>query len=390
MFPEVKTVLSRELLDAWRDRRTWVLSLVLPLIVTPLLMMVLTWVTGREHTNTDLPRILVENSEAAPNLYRVLTQVPQVEWLEPNETGNQGEAHLTISFPPHFEEDLATGAGKPVLVKFDSSKQSSVMALNLVREVFARTTIALGRSAVVQAGLPVTVIPILELEAVDTADKAALGALLLSVMLPMLLAVSVSVGGISLAIDSTAGEKERGTFESLLVSPLSRTAIAMGKFLAVWVAALLSLTSTILGIYIGVWMSQITQLNQDLEFSVSWLTGLLLLGTGAILGAVFAALQIAISAYARNFKEAQAYTSPLAIVPMLGAILSMAVESGHAPWYLYPVPVFNIILVIKDILALKVSGTNVLIAVATTGVLALVSVQVASRCFRNESILFRS
>lgn len=109
-----------------------------------------------------------------------------------------------------------------------------------------------------------------------------------------------------------------------------------------------------------------------------------------MLAGVFAGLQLAVCAMARGFKEAQTYVSPLAILPLLAAMGTMAVESGSAPGYLYHIPVFSSILLTKDLLAQQVTTGNLMASLAVTGVVAASGCALTSMMFQRESVLFRT
>jgi len=388
LFSEVGTVLGREVLDAWRDRRTWIGSLLLPLLITPLIMSLMIWVVGVEGSDSKMPLVLIENPEHAPRIASFLQTVQGVTWLV---NASDQKPHVRISFPPNFETALESGDSLPLVTKYDSSKSSSVAALAGVREIFHQLSIEIGRRNLQSNGLAPTLLPYIEVRTEDSADRIALGTLIMSVMLPMLLAMAASVGGLSTAIDTTAGEKERGTFEILLTTPLSRSSIALGKLLAVWLSAILSLLSTIFGIYVGILIQSLSSsASGTFEFHLPLVTGLLLLLNGSMLAGVFAGLQLAVCAMARSFKEAQTYVSPLAILPLLAAMGTMVVEPGNAPGYLYQIPVFSSILLTKDLLAQQVIAENVLLSLGITGLVAIAGCIMTSLMFQKESILFRT
>lgn len=378
-------VLGRELLDAWRDRRTWTVAFVLPFLMTPLIMFVITWVVTKDLQQPGPPRIFIENPEAAPHLANALRQTDGIEWVFDGDAAS----HLRLVFGEDAEEALTSEGVATLTIKYSSTKRSSVVALSTVKELLHQISYETGRQNLLRMDLSPTLLPTFRTVLEDQSDRIALGALLMSVMLPMMLALAASVGGLSMAIDTTAGEKERGTFEILLTCPLPRWTIITGKYLAVWIAAVLSLTSTTASIYVGVVINRLVAGEGGLQFSLPFSSAVWLLAAGTVLAALFAGLQVAISAMARNYKEAQVFVTPLALIPMLASMGGMAVESGQAPWFLYQIPIFNTTLIIKDLFLHSINLGHLLSAIGTTGLVAAVTIFWATHSLQKESVLFR-
>jgi sodium transport system permease protein len=215
------------------------------------------------------------------------------------------------------------------------------------------------------------------------------GMQLLATFLPYILALSAIMGGLMAATDSVAGEKERGTLETLLVAPLSRRDIALGKFCTVTATALVSSLLSIVGLfwpfYIKLpmfdWMTRDGLSLGPAAFAAILLVQLPL----AVLGA---GVLLAMSTMARNQKEMQTMVGPIILAGSVGAMCSMLVRAD-APLYWALVPITNAGLVLKQALQGMLSPSFVGLACAMSVVYAAIAVAFAASLFKREEVLAR-
>jgi ABC-type Na+ efflux pump permease subunit len=215
--------------------------------------------------------------------------------------------------------------------------------------------------------------------------QAALGGIL-----PYLLFAFCFFGALYPALDVTAGEKERFTLETLLLSPVTRLEIATGKFVVVFVAAIiaavLTTTSMILTFAQGLLPADVMA-SLDLEFQP-----LALLLTGSLVipvAALYSASLLAVGLYARSFKEAQSYTVPLQFLFVLPTVVSLLPDI-EPDSYLAWVPFVNISLLMKELLKGNYLWSFYGITLASTLLLTAIALFVASRLFSRESVLLRT
>lgn len=226
----------------------------------------------------------------------------------------------------------------------------------------------------------------------DVAIKggANAGTLLLSTILPYLMALTALMGGINVANDSIAGEKERGTLETLLVSPVSRRKLVLGKFLAVcgvsMVSSLLSLVGLIWPFYVKMsmfaWMS-------DAGISLRPVAIMAILLVQIPLTVLSAGLLLTVSTFARNQKEAQTYLAPLIIVMTALSMITFTMKAD-APLYWAIVPVTNAALVVKQGIEGTVNPAFLIIAIVASLLYATIAVLGAAHAFQKESILLKA
>jgi sodium transport system permease protein len=219
---------------------------------------------------------------------------------------------------------------------------------------------------------------------------AGAGALIVAGMLPYMLALSCFSSGIYAANDSVAGEKERGTLETLLVSPASRREIVLGKFLAVaalcCVGSVLSVVGMSVPFFSGLkafdWIAK-----GGMHLSASGIGVALLMQIP--LAVLFAGMLMIVSTFARNQKEAQTYLGPMMIATIIPAMLSM-VTGTEAPRAMAAVPVLNASLIIKQALTGSTDPAFVALALAASLLYAGVAVVICARLFERESVLLRT
>ncbi len=226
----------------------------------------------------------------------------------------------------------------------------------------------------------------------DIAPKSKQAGRFLAILLPYMLMILTFTGGMYPALDITAGEKERNTLETLLVAPVSRWQIALGKFLTVmtagFVTMLLATASMTFSMKWGA-MQFSDQGAQSLPMGMSgtavgWIL-LLMIPTSTL----FSSLLVVVSISARSYKEAQSYATPLLMMIILPAMVSF-VPGIELNWSLAFVPVVNLSLALKDVILGVEKPLQILLVFAATAVYASFMLFVTARIFQRESVLFRT
>ncbi|HSG53732.1 MAG TPA: ABC transporter permease, partial [Rheinheimera sp.] len=230
-----------------------------------------------------------------------------------------------------------------------------------------------------------------DLKKVDTADKREnigekFGALIAYILVPLCL-----LGASYPAIDMGAGEKERGTLETLLICPISRVSIVLGKFFTVLTTGLVGALITV-GSF-GIWGAIIGSFAgmavvQEAMSAIAFTELVLIFSLLLPISAVFAALLLAISIYARTFKEAQNYISPLSILiflPLVAAMMPGVELNGKTAL----VPIMNVALAIKELIKGTADYAMLGLIFASTVVLAGIAIAFCVRWFQQEKVLFR-
>jgi len=428
----VKLILLREIRDQLRDRRTLFVVLVLPILLYPLLGMSYlqiqqflqkkpseVLVIGAKNLPEEPP--LIDNNRrfvaelfASPEEARLLqldfasdepadgelpaTPRERARWrvcdtheydaalVVGNDFGEQIDAFraaLGRREQPVFPANVP--APEPV---YTSGRQKSAVAGNRLETVLARWKEAVVRRNLEAADLPTAAVEPFEIKSIDLAEEAGRqGAAIWSKILPFLLVVWALTGAFYPAVDLCAGEKERGTLETLLSSPARRTEIVLGKLLCVMlfsiVTAVLNLVSTgITGWAVSPYMPG---LGPPPVSSAIWLGAALV-----PISALFGALSLAMAALARSTKEGQYYLMPLLMVvlPLTMLPMSPAVELNVGNSL---VPVTGVVLLLRSLLEGEFASSlrYAPIVLGVTLVACYLAIRWAVGQFNSESVLFR-
>jgi sodium transport system permease protein len=436
-WSNIALIYRRELRDQLRDRRTMLTVVVLPLLLYPLIGAAFLQVSQfmREHPSTilfwgaeNLPEdpALLENesfSEALltndVRLYQLKLATPRSPHdaeaiaLEAEEELNSGRYDLVIYFPPDFATRLesfrealrhhtresraqfSATIPQPMLFKNTALERSNITAFRV--ESILRTW----KNLIVQSNLEDTSVPIAATQPFEVAQSDFAGAtqkqsLVWSKILPFVLLVWALTGAFYPAIDLCAGEKERGTLETLLCSPALRSEIVWGKLLTVMTFSMATALLNLAGMGITGWLMvrQFESLQAapgTMQFgSPPWGALVWLLIALPPMSALFSALSLAIATFARSSKEGQYYLMPLLLV-MLPLMTIPTLPTARLDLGTSLIPVAGLMLLLRSLMegqawdALRFSIPVILV----TGACCALALRWAVDQFNRESVLFR-
>ncbi len=382
-------VALKEILNTWRDKRTIRNVLLLPLALMPFLMYGPTALFGglEKSSQENVQRVAV--CDLPPELLALLEQVKlePARLPDPRAAVERGEVDAALCAADGDYVIYAQTTAKPIKSGFVVGKIQQALSVYKQQIVAGRLR---------AAGLDPGVLEPFQVRHEDLSPKEAKNAGVLGSMTPYFLMLFIMMGAMAVIIDATAGEKEKGTLEVLLAAPVSHLQLAAGKLLAGLVFAVLTSVSGLVGLVLGAVFAQ--RFTQGSELAV--VTGSLSLSpaglghlfvTALLYAAMITALLLAIGMYARSFKEAQTYISPLymvLIVPML--VLMFAADYLNQTLWLYAVPVFNVYLAMDQLIKGQASLTALGVCWLSTGVAVLLALAWAARNFSSESVVFRN
>ncbi len=383
-------VLQKEVLDNLRDRRA-ITSTLLGTLLGPGLMLLLFFVIGRtvEEQTERLLELPVIGAEHAPGLVAFLEQngVGVVQPPpNPEEAVRVGDLDVVLAIDSGFGESLEQGVPAQVQLIVDDSRQSSSVVVNRVENLLREYSGTIVALRLVARGISPVILSPLAVENVDVATPQSETAELLS-MMPYFLIFSVFLGGMHLAIDTTAGERERGSLEPLLINPLTRRDLVLGKLGATIAFTLVSVVGTLVAFWI---MLAVVPLEGIIGTQVSLELGsiarIFLITLPMVLLA--ASIQTIIAAFSRNYKEAQSYLSFLPLVPALPGMFLAFVPVRASLWMML-IPTFGQQLIINQIMRQEpVLPLNIVVSSLFTVLIAILLIWVAVSLYRRERILF--
>ena len=337
-FGSMFTVMRKEWRDFSRDRRTFFLSL----LVAPLIYPVLFWGMGalvEMRVETQLEKnisVPVVGIERAPNLLKYLASYgidarPAPDDIEARILAQQEDVALVLD--EQFAEDWHAGKPAKVDIITDTTRRNADVVVARLNRVLASYGQGIGAMRLLVRGINPAVAAPLNVGTRDMATPESKSSGFMSMVLPLILTIFAFIGGAHLAMDTTAGERERQSLEPLLATPVSRAALVGGKMLA---AALLGLASMLL-ILVSFKLSA-TLINSMSQMDVSFAAMGKLLLTLLPLVLIGTALITALAAGAKSMKEAQSHMMWLMLMPMLPAYALMAYPLKNTAVWQYAVP----------------------------------------------------
>lgn len=381
------TVFVKELVDALRDRRTLAVVLISSVALGPLVLVLASSLVAGAEQRAEARQIVVQGIDAAPTLRNFLerqnytVRPAPADYAERLRDNTLGDPVLRI--PPRFEAELAQGE-VPVVELVSSAanrraESGTTAAMRLLR-AFNQEQATL---RLVLRGVSPALLEAVHVDAVDLADASS-RATQLATMVPFFVLMAMLYGALNAALDTTAGERERGSLEPLLMNPAPRWSLVLGKWGAVAGVAMLIAVLSCLSFLPGQLLLRSEALAAMFRFGIGEalaFVGLLLPLAGAL-----AALLMAIAIRCRSFKEAQAN----ATVVMLGASLLPLVavfnQEGTASWHLWLPALAQTVLMGRVLKGEPLVAGDVALSVAVCALLTAAALAFVVRALRGAAL----
>jgi sodium transport system permease protein len=292
---------------------------------------------------------------------------------------------LVLIVPENFADRFRASQPAPLQLVSDGSRSDARPAVQRVRALLQQYAAEIGSLRLIVRGVSPTAVRPLAVEEIEVSTAQQRAAQILG-FIPMFIMVAGFVAGMQIATDSTAGERERGSLEPLLVNPAPRGALVAGKWLAASAAAFLGVALTTL---LSAQMPRVLPLQDmgvRLALDAARITNILLIAAPLCLFS--AALQTSVATLARSFKEAQSYMGVLILAPMVPGIMGALYPLGDALW-MYAVPMLGPYKLLTDVLG---SGQPRLDALLVTTAVSLLAagllLRLTTGLFRSEHVIF--
>ncbi len=397
------TVYRKELRDSLRDRRTLMSMIIIPTLMIPGIMAVAVGVSNKmiNKARGEVPTVMVLGGDDSPVLRAALAADPKLHLVRTAANWKQQisdkQLRAAVEIPAGF--DAALDRGTPAEVKiynYDGELRSGFAVgelrnfLNDYREKTV-TTRLVGR------GLPAALVKPFEVKTQNVAPPEKVGGNMIGGLIPYLFILLCYTGAMYSAMDLTAGEKERGTMETILCSPVARTDLVLGKFLMVLTASLtaalismisMGITFVVGGILMGA--PRMTTAAKAGPLPMLDPAGLLLVLAMVLPVAVlFSAVLLAVSLFAKSIKEASSYVSPMILLIIIPAMMGLmpGVELNAR---LALVPILNIALVSKELVSGVFHWQYLALIFGSTCVYAAAALAFCVHLFNREEVLFRT
>jgi sodium transport system permease protein len=392
-------VFRKELLDTLRDRRTLLAMIVAPLLLFPVLMVgmgKLTMSRAEEARDKEItvavadPKHdtgLAEHLDAAPNI--TVEAVKDVSSLPARIAADELDAAIVVD--PTFRGDVAALRPGGVTLLFKSSDDFDI-GKKRVTDALKSYEQGLLVERFTALKLDPQVVHAVRITEHDVASSRERLGKLIGGLLPYMFIIFCFTGSMYPAIDLAAGEKERGTLETLLTAPVHRVSLVLGKFAVVTLTGVVSAAIAMLSLYVSV-SQGIEGIPPEILAAIAQIldpgTIALVLGLVAPLSMFFAGLLLMLSVYARSYKEAMSIISPLMIVILIPTVIAL-LPGSELTVVTALVPVLNVSLATREIIAGTGEPGLVALVFASLIALAAASLWACTRWFAREDIVFRS
>ena len=385
-------VFKKEVRENLRDRRALFNSLLLGPMLFPVLFVGLMWFLEsaeqeRAEKTLELP---VVGAQFAPSLIRFLEQqgaIIQPDPENPEDMVRNQEVPVVIRILPEFAENWEQGIPAPIEVISDISRQESNVPIRRVKRLLLGYGQQIGSLRLQLRGIAPQLASPIMIRDVDLSTPKS-RAILAIIFLPYVLMITAFTGATHLAMDTTAGEKERKSLEPLLINPVPRWQIMTGKMLTTTVFAMASLALTLVSFRIVLPLMPVGAFGMDLTLGLATLLKILVvISPVAILAA---ALLTLLASFAKSYREAQSYMGLVILIPMIPSLIFMANPVRAESWMMN-VPLFSQNMLIGEIIRdQSVPLAWYAMSIASTLVIGLVLAIMAASIYNRPKLIFSS
>ena len=327
-------VFCKELRESLRDKRTLLNAILIGPFLGPALFVVLTKLAvGRQQEQMEQPLpVVVIGAEYAPNLMSALEQAglelkPAV--ADPATAVRERRIDLALRIAPDYGAQWRAGKPARIEIFYDSSRQDVATQAQRLRTMLAGYIQQQANLRILARGIAPTLMMPINIAERDQATPQARGAILFA-MLPYFLIMTAFMGGMFLAIDSTAGERERHSLEPLLITPISRGDLLLGKLSAVSTFSFTSVLLSVIGFGIAAYFMAHGSLQLPISLSSDFALRLLPLMLPLVL--LVAVLQMLVTSFAKTFREAQTWLGLLQLAPIVPLMIVTVLQVRPELW----------------------------------------------------------
>ncbi len=328
------TVFRKELLDALRDRRTLLMVLLSSVAVGPLVLVALSALVTQMEQRAEQREVVVMGMERAPTLRNyILRQTYSVKAAPADYETQLVKSKLgdpVVMIPDDFEGALAHGEAPLVEVVSSSANQRAQASVGRVMQLLRGFSSEQATLRLVSRGVAPSVLEVVQVQERDLASPQTRAAQLTG-MLPFFVLMAVLYGSLHAALDTTAGERERGSLEPLLMNPAGRGTLVVGKWGAVACVGMLIAVLSCFSFLPGQWLLRSESLAALFQFGPR--EAGLFLALLLPLAAALSALMMAVAIRCKSFKEAQANTTVIILAVSLLPLMTLMNQAGEQPWH---------------------------------------------------------
>ncbi len=402
----IQTIYLKELTDTLRDKRTLITTFLIPALVIPGIIFGAGFVMTKIITKaeTEASTVMIIGADNAPDLVEQLKGNAEFEIVPETDDFKDRISHkeirVAVEIPEGFTDSIASDTAPDVTIYHYQGEMKSNMGRNEVRSFLGDYREGVVEAGLEERGLPKTIAQPFNVKSENVAPPEKVGGNAFGGFIPYIVVILCMTGAMYPAMDLTAGEKERGTMETLLCSPVNRLNIVLGKFL-------MTLSASIATMALSLVMFVVSAVGAGKFFAGQGGGGgaggdgggfVMLIDPWGMVGVfgmvapvavLFSAGLLAVSLFAKSFKEAQSYVSPLMIVVILPAVMG-TLPGIELTWTTALVPITSLSLVCKEMLSGVWNWHFIVLVFSSQVFYAAIALWLCVKMFERESVLFRA
>jgi len=389
------TVLKKELLDIFRDKKALIFTILLPLVLYPLMFkFISSAVTSMQSDIEKEINIAIEGDLNAP-ISILLKDQPNIKLPEVDDSRlalKNGDIQAIVNIPVNFEDDIRNRINTTIEILYDEESNKSMMASSIISSIFEEYKNSIVASLLAENGLDTSILAPFQIEVksginTDSDENTGFATVLLS-MIPSLLVIFMVSSTMAMSADLGAGEKEKCTFEPLLSTPARRTSILWGKISSLCVVSFLTLIANMISMVFS--MNMFMNDGGSLGIKLDALSVLGIFTICILLLITLAALQMAVSLYARSSKEAGTYLSGVMIPTMLLSYLPIMMDAKSIKLVFFNIPISNAVCLMKEFMVGIFNLQHIAIVLVWYAAYVLATILFAKYMFSKEEVIFRN
>lgn len=387
----IMTIVKKEFKDILRDRKTLLMTFIIPIIIMPLLF---TFIfssindLASPSENNKYKIVLETNNSEISTLFNESNIYELVKSADPVNDAYNGKITAYI-IANDINELLLQGKTPKIDLYYDTTSQRALTAISTVQTMFSTYQNNYLTAYLKQNNLSSDILnPFTYNEHAKDNDADNLSLMMLGMLIPMMIIGYSGSGIVPIATDLGAGEKERGTLEPLLSTSVSRSSILIGKLI---VTATFGIITSILSAA-GLLLAFKFGLSDMMSFSINLSAqGMFLIILLAILYVIFiSAVMLLVSTYARSLKEANTYLTPVTLIPVLLSVITMYMEPSTVSTSMMNIPILNVVVVIKEIIYNQLNYTHLYMTIGWSVIYVIIAMIGAKMMYEKEEIIFRA
>lgn len=387
----ILTIVKKEFKDILRDRKTLLMTFVIPIIIMPLLFtFIFSSISDMAAPDEDnrYKIVLESDSEEIVQLFESAGIYEIVENDDPINAAYNGDITAYV-VANNINQSLLENKIPTIDLYYDTTSQRALTAISMVQTLFTSYQNNYLANYLEANNLSSTLLqPFNYQEHAKDDQSDGISLMMMGMLIPMMIIGYSSSGITPIATDLGAGEKERGTLEPLLSTRVSRSSILIAKLIVT--ATFGTITSVLSGA--GLLLAFKFGLSDTMPLSIDIsIQSMLLIVLLAVLYVLFiSAIMLLVSTYARSIKEANTYLTPVTLIPVLLSVITMYTEPSSVSIAMMNIPILNVVIVIKEIIFNQLNYTHFYITFAWSIAYVVIAMIGAKLMYEKEEVVFRA